>query len=66
MYVYLQPGGTLQGVVCKLAALRGGGQQPCPPAYNGGGTPVSQQQWGPLCRDRPAALPRDPFSPTAA
>ena len=33
MYVYLQPGGTLQGVVCKLAALRGGGQQPCPPAY---------------------------------
>ena len=33
MYVYLQPGGTLQGVVCKLAVLRGGGQQPCPPAY---------------------------------
>ena len=46
MYVYLQPGRTLQGVVCKLAALRGGGQQPCPQTYNGGSTPVSQQQRG--------------------
>ena len=46
MYVYLQPGRTLQGVVCKLAALRGGGQQPCPPTYHGGSTPGSQQQRG--------------------
>ena len=46
MYVYLQPGGTLQGVVCKLAALRGGGQQPCPPTYNGGSRQLSQQQRG--------------------
>ena len=66
MYVYLQPGRTLQGVVCKLAALRGGGQQPCPPTYNGGGRQLSRRQRGPLCHDRPAALPRDPFPPTAA
>jgi hypothetical protein len=46
MYVYLQPGGTLQGVVCKLAALRGGGQQPCPPTYHGGSTPGSRRQRG--------------------